>query len=86
MTPEFEKNEKGNIITKPVIGFNSAPMAGMFVLLAIRYTDSPEEAQRGESRQIQLILTIQQAQEIAGSLKRQTERVLAGLPPGKSPN
>jgi hypothetical protein len=87
MTPEFEKDKNGDIITKPVVGFTTAPVAGMAVLLAIRYVETPEELESGGSKQIQLILTPQQAQEIANSLARQGERILGNPPsPRESKN
>jgi len=87
MTFQFEKDKNGDIVTKPVTGFATAPVVGTCVLLAIQYVETPGELESGHNKQIQLILTPQQSLEIAESLTRQAERLLGDvLPPGKSPN
>jgi hypothetical protein len=83
----IETDGKGHVITKPVTGYTLAPVAGIAVLLAIRYVESPEELESGTSKQIQFVLTPPQCLEIAGAMTRQAERLRGErLPPGKSPN
>lgn len=87
MAQPFETDQQGNVITKPVTGYTTAPVAGIAVLLAVQYVESQAELETGHSKQIQFVLTPQQSLEIADSLRRQAERILGEtLPPGKSPN
>jgi hypothetical protein len=82
VTPQFETDLEGNIITKPVVGYTMSPIAGMFVLLAVQYSDSPEALERGENRQIQFALMPQQCLEIAEALTRQAKRLIGPAPSG----
>ena len=76
MPSEFETDKNGNIITKPVTGYTIGPVAGMAVLLAIEYVESPAELESGKSKRIQLILTPQQTLEIADVMTRRAKSLL----------
>ena len=58
--PDLETNSDGGIILKPVTGWKILPVAGMSALLAIQYVETPEELEKGNSKQIQLVLMPQQ--------------------------
>ena len=75
--PDLQKDERGNIITKPVTGWTTVPMAGIAVLLAIQYVETPQELGTLE-KQIQFALMPQQCLELAEVLTRQANRVLRG--------
>ena len=76
MSEHFVTDVQGNIITKPVVGYATVPLGGMALLLGVRYVDSDEELNSGNSKQIQLTLTPQQALEIADSMTRQANLLL----------
>jgi hypothetical protein len=79
--PTFETDEHGNVILKPVTGYTTSPVAGVAVALAILYVETPEELERDDSKQIQFVLTPQQALAIAEALTRQAKRLMEALPP-----
>ena len=72
---QLQKDQNGNVITNPVIGWISGTVAGMNVLLAIRSARSPEEYETGGT-QMQYPLTYKQALELADDLKKQAERLI----------
>ncbi len=74
-TDVFDKDSTGQIITNPLTGFNIAPVAEMAVLCQLQYVSSPEELAAGRSRRLQLVLTPQQARELAAVLTKQAERI-----------
>jgi hypothetical protein len=76
--PPLETDGMGNVITKPVTGWSTVPVAGIAVLLAVRYVDTPEELERGDSKSIQLVLKPQQCLELAEALKKLGTVLLAG--------
>lgn len=59
MSMQLETDSKGNIVAKPVIGWTTASVAGMYVILAIRYIGTLEEIETG-GKSLQLALTPQQ--------------------------
>jgi hypothetical protein len=66
---DFEKGENGDIILKPIMGWTSAPVADIAVLLAIEYAKKPEDIETG-GKSIQFVLTLQQCLNLAeGSVK-----------------
>lgn len=38
----FDADDAGNIITKPMVGYSTMPVAGMFILARGEYADSEE--------------------------------------------
>ena len=74
---QLAKDSDGNIITKPVTGWTTGTVAGIAVLLAIQYAETPEELEKGHSKQIQLTLTAQQSLELAEKLTTLARILLA---------
>ena len=62
MSKEFETDSNGNIVAKPVIGWTTARVAGMSVILAIRYIWTLEEIETC-GKTLQLVLRPQQCLE-----------------------
>ena len=47
MTPKLETDSSGNVIMKPLTGWNILPVAGAAVLVQMQYAETPEELERG---------------------------------------
>lgn len=87
MARPYETDENGNVITKPVTGYDIGPVYKICVFLAVQYVDKPEELEAGPSKQIQFVLTPSQCLDLAAALKRNADRLMADmLPAGQSPN
>jgi len=83
---EFEKDSEGNVILKPVIGWKTAPVAEVAVLLQMQYADTPADIETG-GKSVQFVLKPQACLDLAATLTRQAKRLLEDrLPPGESPN
>ena len=80
-TNPFDTDASGNIITKPLVGYTSAPVAGMFVLTRLEYADS-ENHLRGimsdaeKPGAVQLAITPSQAKELAARLNLLADHIL----------
>ena len=74
--PALETDSNGDIITKPVTGWITAPIAEIAVLLAIQYVETPEELETGNSKQIQLVLMPQKCLELAEALTKAGKSLL----------
>jgi hypothetical protein len=72
---ELQKDENGNVILNPVMGWTLGPVAGMYVLAAIQYATNPQELET-EGRVLQLSLMPAQALELAEMLTIQAQRLL----------
>jgi hypothetical protein len=72
----FETDTDGNIITNPVTGWTMASFAGMGVILAIQYAETPLALERGESKSIQFALTPQVCLELAEKLTKLARHLL----------
>jgi hypothetical protein len=87
VTIPFETDGEGNVITKPVTGWNVMPAAGIAVLLQIQYADNQLDIEKGMSKAFQFFLMPQECLELAVALTRQAKRLLEEtLPPGQVPN
>jgi hypothetical protein len=71
----FQKDDSGNIIAKPMVGIALMPIAGINILLQIRFADSPEALGKKDSI-LQISLTPEQGRGLAAALTRQVERLL----------
>jgi hypothetical protein len=80
---DLEIGPDGMIVTRPVLGWTTAPAAGTAVIARIQYAERPEELQTG-GKAIQFVLTPQQALELAEILTTQAQRILGQRPPGKT--
>jgi hypothetical protein len=73
----------GKIIVKPMTGWATVPMAGIAVLLAIRYVETPEGLEIGDSKSIQLGILPQQCLELGEAMTALAKKLLEEpLPPG----
>lgn len=72
---DLEKNENGNIITKPVTGWITGTVAESGILLAIQYIEMPSEFGIGR-KSIQFALTVQQTLDLVEVLTKLTKRLL----------
>jgi hypothetical protein len=75
---EFDTDKDGNVITNPVTGWTSASFAGMGVVLAMHYADTPLALETGKSKSLQFALTPQQCLELAERLTKLAKHLLAG--------
>lgn len=71
----LELDAQGLIVTRPVLGWTTVPVAGMSVLLRIHYAEKPEELGT-EGHGLQVVMTPPQALELAESLASQARRFL----------
>lgn len=87
MTDAFDTDASGNIITKPLTGYTSAPVAGMFVLARLEYADSEDHLRAvmsgtAKPGAVQLAITPGQAKELAARLTLLADDILAQQTPG----
>ncbi len=75
----LEMDEQGMVVTRPVLGWTMVPVAGTAVLLRLQYAETPVELKTG-GRFLQVLLTPQQAQELAEMLTTQAQRILTTRP------
>jgi hypothetical protein len=82
----FDLDADGNIKTCPVLGWTTVQAMGMAVLARIEYAETPEQLKTGATQALQIVLTPQQALEIAETLTRQAMNILQGreLPSGNA--
>lgn len=77
----FDLDPDGNIITRSVIGWTNAPVAGMFVLARLEHVGSEDQLRASlvganPPDAVQLTFTPQQALEFADSLTRMANIIL----------
>lgn len=83
MIGPLETDDEGKIIMKPMTGWTTVPVANTAVLLAIRYADTQEELERGDSRSLQLGILPAQCLDLAEALTKLARKLLDDpLPPG----
>ena len=80
----LETDAQGNIVSRPVMGWITAPVAGMFVLLGLKYAETPEQLKTG-GKTLQFGLLPAQALELAEMLTRQARGILEA-PQTEPPN
>jgi len=78
-TDDLEKDAEGKIITRPIMGFSSAPIAEMSIFLKVRYAETPEQL-KTEGKSIQFALTPEQALELASMMATQAKRIIDQVP------
>ena len=71
----FELDEDGMIVTRPLLGFTIVTVAGMSILTRLDYAEKPADIETGD-KSVQLILTPQQALEVADALTRHARNIL----------
>lgn len=86
MSAQLETDKDGNVITKPVIGWTIRSVAGVAVLLAIEYADTPLDIEMG-GKSLPLVLTPPQCLELSQALAKASTQLLADQShPGQAPN
>jgi len=85
MPLRMETDEAGNVVIKPVRGWEAWDMS-VSLLLIIEYGDKLAEIETADKHQIQLGLTPRQCLDLSSLLKRSANNLLAHGPPGKLPN
>lgn len=74
----FETDSDGALVTRPVLGWATVPVAGIAVVLQIQYSEKPDDIDKG-GQSLQFVLTPPQCLELAEILTTQAKRIL-GLP------
>ena len=77
----FDVDKNGMVITRPLLGWTMAPIEGMFLLARLNYAETPADI-GNDGKAIQLILTPQQALELADVLTKQAKHILGAPPQG----
>jgi hypothetical protein len=78
-TEDLEKDANGKIVTRPIMGFSSAPIAEMSIFLKVRYAETPEQL-KTEGKSIQFAMTPEQALELASMMATQARRIMDQKP------
>ena len=73
MSIQLGKDSSGNIVVHPVTEWATAPLAGMYALLAFEYR---LEELSNETGAVQFVLTPQQCLELAEVLTRRAKEIL----------
>lgn len=86
MTDTFDTDENGNIITRPLTGHTTAPVAGMFVLARLEYAESEEQLRaimtaNLKPSAVQFAISPVQAKELAARLTLLADHILAQQTP-----
>jgi hypothetical protein len=76
-----EADQSGNVKLKPIIGWEIGPVAGISLLLAIQYAESPQEFQTG-GKSVRFVLTPEQALLLAEKLQKAGKSLLQPTPQG----
>jgi hypothetical protein len=75
---ELQKDRDGNVIMCPMTGWGITPVTNMSsLILTVEYVETPEQLETGERNQLQTILTIPKAQELAEQLQKAANVMLA---------
>ncbi len=84
MRDDLELNAKGNIVMRPLTGWDVFSAAGIALVLVLEYQPGLGEAQTGdESLRAQIALTPQQALELAEKLQKAGKSLLQSPQTGK---
>lgn len=79
---EFKTDGNGNVILKPMTGWEMRHIAGMLMIVGIEYADNQDELERGVSQTIPLVLQPALALDFAEALKREARKLLDAPPTG----
>lgn len=82
---ELQTDSSGNIVTKPVTGWAIHRVAGIAVLLAIEYADTPEELEKGANKRMQFVLNAPKTLELAEALTRAANGIMSDPIPQGTP-
>ncbi len=81
---EFKTDTNGDVILKPMTGWEVRHVAGVLMILGIEYADSQAELEKGLSRTLPLVVQPTLALEFAEALKREANKLLEATPSGTS--
>ena len=73
---DFQIDNEGNVIMKPVTGWLITHAGEVAVLAGIEYVESPQELETGDKHQIPLVLLPQQCLDLAAALTTAAQRLL----------
>jgi hypothetical protein len=81
----FELDKNGNLILKPMTGWEMSHFQGVVMIVGIDYADSQEELERMSSRRIAFSVSPALALEFAEAMKREASKLLGQTSPGDRP-
>lgn len=80
MGDQFETDADGNIIVRPMSGYQIGSLAGMSLLLVIQYLENPQMPEKEESKSIQLVVNPREALQLAEALAKHSMKLLQPAP------
>lgn len=84
---DWDTDGQGNVITRPLVGWDTATAAGIACVLRVRFAETPEKLKTGDLSRLPLVMSPAQALELAEDLRKTAERLLAEKPPqGHAPS
>ena len=75
-TSEFETDEHGDTVMRPLLGWSMAPTPVGSLLVRLRYAQTEAAAADGEALQLQVHLPAQAALYLSAELARQARSIL----------
>lgn len=82
---DWDTDERGNIVTRPLMGWETVAAAGTACILRVRYAERPEQLKTEDASRLALVMSPAKALELADDLRRMAERILAQKPPTDRP-
>lgn len=77
MTFKLQTDNAGNVITFPLTGYATKPVANLLGLLVLQFAPTPESIEiEDERQQVQIVMTPAQGLELAGALTTLSELLL----------
>jgi hypothetical protein len=73
---KFDTDETGNVILKPLAGWELRHVANTLLIMGIEYVESEEELERGEHKTIAFVLRPDLAIDFAEKLKTEASKLL----------
>ena len=73
----WDTDTKGQAITFPLVGWQTAATANTLCVLQIRYAETAEQLTQGEPSRVPLVMSPAQALELAEDLRQMAEHALA---------
>jgi hypothetical protein len=73
---QFETDDKGNVILRPMTGWELRHVANTLLIMGIEYVESEEELERGEHKAIAFVLRPDLAIAFAEKLKTEASKLL----------
>jgi hypothetical protein len=73
----FKTDENGDFILKPVLGWEMRHIAATFLMLAVKYANNQDELEKEPGSSIPIVLTLEQALDLAETLKKEVKELQA---------